>query len=250
LEDFYLDTIRTHAFAAFKTIDAAIKVRTTLDGRIWPEERGRKPLQVNFIPEDKLREFIGQETRAGDGGRATARSRRWEVVYTQDADGKINVSLQEVEIRPASSAPAPAQALSAATVGQGLGLNMKIPTGPRSMVPQRLQPESERKPESSRFLALDTLFKSTTSKPKLYFQPVPEDLAESRLRQLQAGQEVSLVSRGQDEKCRYTWENGQLVNGGPEWGLRRDRGRRAGFRRGGHGTRDQYRPSDNNRLGR
>lgn len=249
LEEFHLDTMRTHAFASFKTVDLASTVRKELDGQIWPAERSRPPLHVYFIPEDKMRDFIAQEIRAVDTGGAAAKKKTWEVIYTKGVAGDIKVLLQGIGSIPSPSTSAPAR--SGPGPGPGPGPDMRIPTGPRSMIQKRSDLRQEasgmpKKPESSQFLALDTLFRSTTSKPKLYYQPVAEDLASSRLRQLQSDKEIEPGSNSDAEKCRYTWEDGQLVNGGPEFGLRRDRGRRAGFRRGGggHGTRDLYRPSD------
>jgi len=244
LEDFHLDTMRTHAFASFRTLEAAAKVRSALDGRTWPPEQTRPPLHVDFIPENKVREFIEQEM-------AAAKNTKWEVVYTKSENGKVNVSLNEIGARQATTSSG-----SQSLPGPGPGLDMKIPTGPRSMTQKRHEPRREgldtaqKKPESSQFFALDTLFKSTTSKPMLYFQPVADDLAASRLHQLQAGKELKTQPNSQNDKFRYTWEDGELVNGGPEFGLRRDRGRRAGFRRGGQGARDLYRPNDGYRPGR
>jgi len=240
LEDLHLNNFRTHAFAFFKTLAAATKVRSALNGRAWPEERDRPPLYVDFIPEDKVRKFIEQET-------AAARGTKWEVVYTNGENGEVEVSLQQTG---GTSVPSNAAGLGPPPTKPGPGLDMKIPTGPRSMTQKRQEPRKEgpaaaqKKPESTQFLALDTLFKSTVTKPKLYFQPVANDLASSRLRQIQAGREVKAQPNTEQEKCRYTWEDGQLVNGGPEYGLRRDRGRRAGFRKPGQGARDLYRPSD------
>jgi uncharacterized membrane protein YgcG len=223
--DFHLDAIRTHAFVSFTSLAAAARVRSALHDLVWPAERGRKPLWVDFIPEDKVRDWIKQETDSGEG--RAARNRRWEVIYEKANDGTVEAIFQE--IGPQTQA---AQQINA-------------PTAPRSMLPHpEIRREAaaapQKKPESAQFLALDTLFSSTTTKPKLYFLPVSKDIADTRLRELEdktggAGKNVD-GSSGLPDSRRYTWEDGKIVDSGPEFGLRREKeGGRGGFRGGGGG---------------
>lgn len=240
--DLHMDHIKTHAFVSFPSLNAAARVRSALHGRVWPQERNRQPLWVDFIPNDKVRDWIEQERSASD-----ARIKRWEVVYDKKDEENVEVTLQEV---------------SAAGASRTQALPFNAPTAPRSMLPppqvRREGPSIlQRKPESAQFLALDTLFKSTATKPKLYSMPVAQHIAERRLDELDARTSRSFVgsSNTSNDNRRYTWENDRLVDDGPEWGLRQDRGGppRGGFPRRGRGgyagdgyrsRGDAYRPSD------
>ncbi len=90
--DFYLDQIRTHAFVLFKTASAAIQVRTALHNHVWPDERTRKPLWVDFVPPDKINGWIEREQ--SDGGSHNSLN-KWEVVY-ESIGGRVEAELHDV----------------------------------------------------------------------------------------------------------------------------------------------------------
>lgn len=113
LIDFYVDQIRTHAFAGFTSSAAAARVRSALHGTVWPDERNRKELWVDFVPSEKVPEWIDREQ--SEGGRGS--SGRWEVRYETDEDGNIAAALVNAEAEPVRrnsvrqpSAPQPAPA--------------------------------------------------------------------------------------------------------------------------------------------
>ncbi|KAI9851171.1 MAG: hypothetical protein M1838_004280, partial [Thelocarpon superellum] len=222
---FHLDTIRTHALVTFGTVAAASRVRAALHLRVWPEERTRKPLWVDFVPDEKVPTWIEQENAAAVG----RSGKRWEVVYDAadtkgDGDAAdVIASLQEV----GSSSHVDGRDLGAGRGVQG------APVGPRSQLvaaaaaaaaydtsrgeaPRRAAgPDGPRAGLELGFSALDTHFQSTTAKPKLYFLPVAKDLADKRLHALARDaarpSDHRLGGRRGDELRRYTFEEGDVI---------------------------------------
>ncbi|KAH7065396.1 hypothetical protein B0J12DRAFT_640215 [Macrophomina phaseolina] len=199
LELFHLDPIRTHVLALFNSVSAAARVRSSLHAAVWPAERTRKPLWADFIPEEKVGEWIDREDKEG-GGRM---GKRWEVVYEPDeSDTGVRAELREVGA-PASRAPARVQPSTSSPTAPAAPTR-KPPTGPAA--------------EKS-FVALDKLFRSTAAKPKLYFLPVEKELAEKRLDELDRCTSKDWNPRdvtGGTER-RYTFEDGDvLVDAGPD----------------------------------
>lgn len=240
--DFFLDSIRTHCLVGFANISAASRVRSGLHDRIWPNERDRRPLFVDFVPEEKLKKWIDVEQNA-PSGRGNPQ-KRWEVVY-EDENGDIKAYLQEVG---SSSGGLRAAQLPKAGTVQGV---QGAPSGPKFKDSEPRSSQS--RPDNAKgFQALDDLFKSTNAKPKLYFQPVPKGTADRRLERLASG-------RGggrNDEMRRYTFEDSALVDSAPEFGGRGRgyggrggfsgsfRGRGGGYRGDGHrGGGDSWRDS-------
>ncbi|KAL8694111.1 MAG: hypothetical protein Q9218_001164 [Villophora microphyllina] len=236
IEDFFLDSIRTHCLVRFSTTAAASRVRTGLHDRVWPDEKNRKPLWVDFVPEEKLSQWFEVENASSGRGQA---AKRWEVVYENEDDG-VKAYLQEVgsnsgglrKVQPAAPRPENRPGVRGA------------PVAPR--LREHDQDDAQRRPGPDRgrgFQALDDLFKSTSAKPKLYYLPVPQRTADNRLDLLAEG-------RGggrNDEMRRYSFEEGILVDRGPEFGSRGRGGfgARGGSYRGysgrGGGFREDYR---------
>lgn len=128
---FHLDQIRTHAFVVLASVQAAARVRAQLHDRIWPDESNRKALCVDFVPPEKVNDWIAMEQGSGSAGagrpgRSTA---RWEVVYDKRPDGVVEARLQQVGGLASRPGPPPppvpfSQAGVAAT-------DLAPPTGPR-----------------------------------------------------------------------------------------------------------------------
>ncbi|EME45491.1 hypothetical protein DOTSEDRAFT_71263, partial [Dothistroma septosporum NZE10] len=183
IEDFHLDKIRTHAFVLFESVDAATRVRAALHDNKWPDEAMRKPLWIDYIPEDKVREWVDIEVSKGD-------TTRWEVVYEStglDTDSGVTASLQEADARPnAGRQTSTNSAAPRAVPGAGEGMP-NAPSGPRQRSDQaqaptaRPAPPPQRAPENRTFDSLDQRYSFTETKPKLYYQPVAGDLAQRRL---------------------------------------------------------------------
>ncbi|KAL8666050.1 MAG: hypothetical protein Q9202_001787 [Teloschistes flavicans] len=237
IEDFFLDSIRTHCLVRFATTAAASRVRTGLHDRVWPDEKNRKPLWVDFVPEEKLPQWFEVENASSGRGQA---AKRWEVVYETEDEG-VKAYLQEVGSHRGGGLKKVQPALPQPENGPGV---RGAPVGPR--LRDRDPDDAESKPHPDRgrgFQALDDLFKSTSAKPKLYYLPVPQRTADKRLDLLAEGRGGG---RG-DEMRRYSFEEGILVDRGPEFGVR-GRGRfgaRGGSYRGypsrGGGFRNDYR---------
>lgn len=222
---FFLDNVRTHCFVAFSNTSAAARVRIGIHDRVWPDEATRKPLWADFVPEEKLAKWIEVETKAAGDRRQGMK--KWEVIYEQEEAG-VTAFLQEAS--PNSSAPRTVQPMLPRK--ESIAAVHRAPSGPRSRNEDigRSQPDVPGRSDSGKgFQALDELFKATAAKPKLYYLPVSQDIANRRLDRLAAG-------RGggrSDEKRRYTFEDGSLVDKGPEFGFRR--GGHIGRGGGGHG---------------
>jgi hypothetical protein len=227
---FYIDPIRTHAFVLFKNVSAAARVRSALHGSIWPEERNRKPLWVDFIPADKIDDWIYQEQSNSVGGRSTAK--KWEVVYHNvDEDRPIEATLEEANNQPITRQPSnPGPPRTSEPLSRELD---GPPRRPRS--PSR-EPTFRDTNTSTSLSTLDQLFKSTIAKPLLYWQPVPSSLADKRLDAIDYATSKDAADRVTGEINRYTFEDGDvLVDRGPEIfpGIRPPRGYRGPGRGGG-----------------
>ena len=213
--DFFLDSVRTHCFVGFENISAASRVRSGLHDRVWPNERDRRQLWVDFVPEEKLKKWIDVEQTAGTGRGQP--SKRWEVVYEDEGDG-IKAYLQEV-----GSNGGGFRAAQSSKMDAGESLRVTPPSGPRisASEPRTSQTKLD---GGEGFKALDDLFRSTAAKPKLYYLPVTKVEADRRLAKLAEGRGGG---RG-DEMRRFSFEEGSLVDNGPEFG-RSGYGRRGGY---------------------
>lgn len=252
--NFYIDLIRTHAFVSFRSISAAVRVRSALHGSVWPAERNRKPLWVDFVPSDKVDDWIDQEKSFQAGGRSVAK--KWEVVYHNiDSDQPIEATLEEASdhptTRPAAarqpSIPGPSGAFDSRPARE---FERPLPEPPAAPPAPNPEPRA-----TNSFSTLDHLFNSTTTRPVLYWQPVSKSLANERLDSIDNATSKDASERAGGDINRYTFEDGDvLVDRGPEIfsGIRpppgyrgpaRGGGSRGGFSsRGGRGgTYDSYR---------
>ncbi|PGG99594.1 hypothetical protein GX51_06243 [Blastomyces parvus] len=235
--DFFLDSIKTHAFVTFTNVSAASRVRSALHGTIWPDERTRKPLWVDFIPEEKVKEWIAVEQDSGSGARGAP---RWEVVYDETDEG-VTASLQE------ASPTSHIASRNNRDFDQNLG--REPPLGPRAThgpmhrdSHHNAPPAAPARYAGESFKALDDRFLSTAAKPKLYYQPVPPEVSDKRLdRFADLHRAGPTPRRGGDEMRKYTFEDTDyFVDKGPEYG---SRGRRRGGRGGRFRDRGDFRDS-------
>lgn len=191
---FHIDRVRTHALVQFKTLSAAARVRSVMHDRVWPDEPNRKALWVDFIPDEKVKQWIDQEQASGPG----RNTKKWEVVYEEienDGDRQVTAVLQESTGDPQMSARKQSIPFSAPT-GPSRGIE-GAPSGPRSFGGPRAAPMRN----------LSELFKSTTTQPTLYWQPASEELVNRRLDAIAAiTTKDTLRHTGQDIN-RYTFED-------------------------------------------
>ncbi|KAJ5908400.1 hypothetical protein N7495_001082 [Penicillium taxi] len=227
LVQFFLDSIKTHCFVRFQGVEVAVGVRDVIHGAVWPDERNRKSLSVDFIPDDKMDEWINQEnstqSRAGPPV-------RYEVQYRVSDEG-TSAFLAEIGSKSGPQGPA-----------RDTAFNRPPPTGPRGMSIRGMGTHQVRMPEKPEegFKPLNELFKSTIAKPMLYYHPVPRSVADKRLDQFDELLSKGTFSRrGGDETRRITFEDDDFfVDNGPEYGAQARRNNismRGRGRRGGHG---------------
>ncbi|KAK5093710.1 hypothetical protein LTR70_005709 [Exophiala xenobiotica] len=272
---FNVNNIRSHAFVTFTSISAASRVRAAMHQTRFPDEPQRDPLWIDFVPDEKVQEWVEQET---GGSRALGRnsSAKLEVVYNQTDDG-VEAVFQEVDTfdprRASMGAPtnqrsslshrqasysADTSRISAIASGIHADRATLVPQSPRDRrrsSPARQAVPAPQKPrdEGIGFKGLDDLFESTQVKPKLYYKLQPQSVIDDRLDMIKDLYSDRGVS-GDPGMKRYTFEkNGGRdgwVDNGPEFGHGKrgaDRlagvgGRgRGGFRgRGGGGGRGFY----------
>ncbi|KAF1987940.1 hypothetical protein K402DRAFT_392224 [Aulographum hederae CBS 113979] len=204
LETCHLDNIRTHAFVRFTSKAAAALVRASLHDQVWPAERDRKPLWVDFIPEDKLDSWISVENSGTD---TLARNnplagKKWEVIYKHAEDDSNAVEALLVEAGGNAHLGAPYKGNSSSNPppsgpSGGPHDREEIPPPAPNDDDDEVVAEINKKPVLTAptqpeaalrsVMTLDNQFPHTTAKPKLYYQPVSKKIAEKRRDMIEMG---------------------------------------------------------------
>ncbi|KAF4119257.1 SAP domain-containing ribonucleoprotein [Geosmithia morbida] len=176
---FHLDQIRTHALVSLTSTAAARRVRSRLHGTVWPNESNRKALFVDYVPPEKVADWIEAETRdvggSGSGNGHPRSSKRWEVVYSPDGTAQHTTASGNVP----GSAPGPGPGLP--TSGGGGGAPPSAPTGPRSLLEPPTGPRAKRSGPGPFPPPASSGGRTTRSYPPVQFAPVSDDLARRRL---------------------------------------------------------------------
>ena len=272
ISSYFRDSIRGHALISFTSISAASRVRSALHDTRYPDEKTREPLWIDFVPDDKVHSWIDVETNSGGRGAA----QRWEVVYEEGPRG-MEAILQEVGAgagpRRQSTLPQRQPSMSEAQRQPSMSdVQRALPT--TGVHPDRLplvpqvrtdatnvsqdhRRDSQPETSGTGFRALDELFQSTTVKPKLYYKPVSQRVADRRMdaiKDLRVGH-ADMGKSGDEDMKRYSFDvyrgEEEWVDKGPEFGygrrgVERMRGGaplRGGYR-GGGGARGGYRDRD------
>ncbi|TGJ83057.1 hypothetical protein E0Z10_g5706 [Xylaria hypoxylon] len=241
--NFYLDNIRTHAFAVFTSISAASRVRTALHKRVWPDETNRKALWIDFIPSECVEDWIDTEQQAKDRGNMP----RYEVFYDHDDDGVVTAKLEESDANQAARRGPVSPVVHA-------DRKVSIPTGPSRPSGIENAPTGPRNPYShngppamypSRQDKLESGFIKTKSNPQVLYRPVAPELSLRRLDCLAQAKDPRYDEASGKDYHRYYFERDDvLVNRGPEifLGIRpphREKERRELARTGGGDLRDR-----------
>ncbi|KAI0206455.1 hypothetical protein F4808DRAFT_407337 [Astrocystis sublimbata] len=221
ITSFYLDNIRTHAFAVFTSVSAASRVRTALHQRIWPDETNRKALWIDFIPDEVVEDWIELEQQARNAGNMP----RYEVVYEHEHDGTVLAKLEEADANQAAAAAA--RRAPASPVAKPERRN-SIPTGPSRPSGIENAPTGPRNPYAhnngpanmypGRPERIDPGFVKTEAGPPVLYRPVTSELAQRRL-DILANAKDPRYSYDEPDKAyhRYYFErDDHLVNRGPE----------------------------------
>ncbi|KIW89677.1 uncharacterized protein Z519_09833 [Cladophialophora bantiana CBS 173.52] len=269
---FYLDSIRTHAFVSFASVAAASRVRSAMHGSRFPDEPLREPLFVDYVPPNKVQTWIDQETGSGFG--RGGNGRRFEVVYEEGEKG-VEAIFQEVDTSKPHLPPFDTsrgsrlsfdrQQSESLSAGVHADREALIPRGSHNrdrdrdrQWPPPAGPENPSSSNGTGFKALDELFDSTSTKPKLYYKPVPSSVANERsdmFRGLRLGWE-EMGRSGDEGMKRYSFERSkdreEWVDKGPEFGFgRKGQARLVGVGAGrGRGGGYRGRPMDSWRGGR
>ncbi|KAF6837068.1 sap domain-containing protein [Colletotrichum musicola] len=221
IEDFYIDAIRTHAFVVFRTTALASRVRNALHDVIWPDERERKPLWVDFVPPEKVKDWIDEESQAG-----RRRGARWEVLYDREDDGFVVARLDSgTAPPPALSAPEPFRPVPSGPAVKDVNA---IPLGPRGGrgfdgAPLGPRGDAPRGPGGRGPRQIPNFpggpIKTTQKNPPISYQPVSEDLASRRVRNMRSfyTQDLKRDMGPETDINRYTFEQGDsFVDRGQE----------------------------------
>ncbi|KAK9462994.1 uncharacterized protein V1516DRAFT_671701 [Lipomyces oligophaga] len=178
---FWIDSIRTHCFAVFESIAGATKVQELVYNSTFPvDEKGRNPLITEFIPDEKVTEFIELEESA-DG-----RGKRWVVDITgETADGVLLVEAG-LSGRPGRSGRQIPNALTSriASMPNPLGLARDI----REFDADANANKSKGRSSDFRIVGAsgesESNRKQTNARPRIYYSEAPRDLVQARLSKL------------------------------------------------------------------
>lgn len=248
IEKFFLDPIRTHAFVVFRSVSAASRVRMALHDRVWPDETNRKKLWVDFIPPERVEEWIRtEETRGGGRGSAGV---RWDVFYDRDYEGNVTVELDSDSGR---SAQPPRISRPLRDTGRADPLSPAkdsnlIPQGPRASRGVEGAPVAPRGDGRGGRMGPGPgahwptgQFQTTQARPVITYQPVSEELARRRIDNMRSFYTADTHREPGKEINRYSFERqDSFVDRGPEIfaGIRpphRERERRL-QQQGGHSS--------------
>lgn len=200
INEFYLDQIRTHAFVQLASAAAAQRVRAALHDQIWPNERNRKPLWVDFIPSTEVQAWIERETSAPRGGQ------RWEVVYEKDGATVVAIHREAGSDNRPFSKPPPTGPATTGSVYPGIEAAPRGPRGPRGRG-GRAAFESFNGSQNQQ----------TQVQPSLTYVPQSEDIARSRIQNMRSFYSRDPPADLGKDYHRFTFENvDSFVNRGRE----------------------------------
>ncbi|OZJ03255.1 hypothetical protein BZG36_03518 [Bifiguratus adelaidae] len=168
----WLDSIKTHCFVSYNSPEHAVHAVKGLHGIKFPKDTGRI-LDAFTLPEDIARKMIEEETLA----QSERRRIDWEARLLQLAGSDVHLEVCETTAEPPTRR----------TIGGLEKLNHLLKAANASS-PSKMQqpvrnPTMDVIPQQSnvKVVPLDTLFRSTTTLPKLYYKPIDDSIAQERL---------------------------------------------------------------------
>lgn len=228
--NFFLDNICTHAFVEFSTTTAASRVRSLIHGRTWPQETTRRPLWADFVPDNRVVEWIDTEKLSQD----RRERKKWEVDYVTDSSGEITANLQEADAVPAQILRKPSGTIDNAPRGPRADRGRLPPAmgDPRdpNYLPLDGPPSGPRDPYNDRNVGRyqptgpsaglrapgETI--TLITQPSISFVPVAKDVATQRLAHIESlyATDPDADFRVRSQKHRYTFDRDTLIDRGVE----------------------------------
>ncbi|KAK9382910.1 uncharacterized protein V2V93DRAFT_363799 [Kockiozyma suomiensis] len=170
---FWIDSIRTHCFVVLPSIEAAASLREQIYGQPFPiEEKGRKPLEAEYIPDEKLTAFIEME-ESSDG-----RIKRWDILFDGSEVLLVEASLLAPGAKPLSNAHNPLRDRLSNPLGLAHDVS-RYQTGPGSTA----RDTSTSGNDSRQSLGSNDK-KITSARPRLHYSEAPADIVRDRLERI------------------------------------------------------------------
>lgn len=189
----WFDRIRSHSFAVFATKAAAAKARDAIDGQVFPQkDLSRKPMKVDFVPTEKVREWIAKQEAASSPAVAL---QRWKIIYSgsgKDTTAELVLAGQDNEHTTSSPGDLPQHSTTApeetaqppavkdparemrdaeASLRES-ALRLKLQS---SMMKNRENKNKKSQPTPSKL-------QRTAALPRMFYSEAPPDVIQERLR--------------------------------------------------------------------
>ncbi|KAK6343110.1 hypothetical protein TWF718_008483 [Orbilia javanica] len=176
LESIYLDGIKTHCFAVFSTVQACSRARNGVHGKIFPNEKNRRVLFADYVPEDKISSWVAREK--------DNRGVRFVITYGDSEDG-----VEAIHEEFSSGNGGRGSIGGGNRRGSGATAPIDAPSGPRGRssfsnngsAGNTFTTGANAVPQGVRVVSLDELFLSTKTKPKIYYKPVDAATVKERI---------------------------------------------------------------------
>ncbi|KAJ6257477.1 hypothetical protein Dda_7262 [Drechslerella dactyloides] len=173
LEMIYLDGIKTHCFAIFASVQACSRARNGVHGKLFPNEKNRKVLFADYVPEEKVAAWIAREKQN--------RGVRYVVTYGDSDDGVEAIheeysGMGNAGYGPNNSGSGPRGSVSG--MSERSRAPIDAPSGPRG---RGTTGTGTNAAPAARVVSLDELFLCTKTKPKIYYKPVDEATVKERI---------------------------------------------------------------------
>lgn len=211
----WMDVIKTHCYATFQSEECAARARIALHKYQWPERGG--VLTADFSPktaaqvteEDKLLKKARAASRLQEGGDKTGGARPGEPLAATPRTTALAAASAETQRVSNSLVPPPPPFeapphLGGAESGGSVRRKRELGPSPERIVRARRDAEGakeavkEEEDEKPAMPTLEELFRSTSTPPKLYWTPVPEDQVarkRERLKELKAEAKLEAKKR-------------------------------------------------------
>ncbi|ORE06625.1 hypothetical protein BCV72DRAFT_120334 [Rhizopus microsporus var. microsporus] len=162
IKRFWMDSIKTHCYVIYETIEEAKKAYNQVNGIIFPSDTGRKLIVGGLTPE-QAESLIEYEQSA--------------------AEQRLRVNWEDIIQKVKAGEPIPSSPASDTRKTRSVGIGQIAKQLAQAASPpektKTAQPEHVR--EEKRGLSLDDLFQKTKTLPHLYYLPVSEEEARARL---------------------------------------------------------------------